>query len=136
MFGKHAAAVGSCVAFSVIGGQYPARAAASQAHGRRQALPAATRGAAWRAPEAVAHRGGRRYCSRQSRLKELQMHQRAPVRVAGLLLSAFAATACAKKQEQAVAPPVPPTVTVTAADFAFNAPDTIPAGVVKVRLVN
>ncbi len=64
------------------------------------------------------------------------MHHRAPVRVAGLLLSAFAATACAKQQEQAAVPAAPPTVTITAADFAFNAPDTIPAGVVKVRLVN
>lgn len=64
------------------------------------------------------------------------MHHRALLRAAGLLSLAAAAVSCAKKQEQAVAPPVPPTVTITAADFAFSAPDTIPAGVVNVRLVN
>jgi len=64
------------------------------------------------------------------------MHHRAPVRVASLLLLAVAASACARKQEEASKPPVPPTVTITAADYVFSAPDTIPAGVVRVRLVN
>jgi hypothetical protein len=63
------------------------------------------------------------------------MRHRIPVRVATLLLVAAAAAACAKKQEQAAAP-APPTVRIIAADYAFTAPDTIPAGVVDVRLVN
>lgn len=61
---------------------------------------------------------------------------RAPIRAAGLLLLAATAAACAKREPEASAPPAPPTVTITAADFVFSAPDTIPAGVVKVRLVN
>jgi hypothetical protein len=36
----------------------------------------------------------------------------------------------------AAVPPTPNVVTVTAADFAFQAPDTIPAGVTEIRLVN
>jgi hypothetical protein len=63
------------------------------------------------------------------------MRHRIPVRVATLVLVAAAAAACAKKQEQAAAP-APPTVRIIAADYAFTAPDTIPAGVVDVRLVN
>ena len=64
------------------------------------------------------------------------MLDRAPIRAAGLLLLAVTAAACAKKEEVASAPPPPPTVTIAAADYVFTAPDTIPAGVVKVRLVN
>jgi len=63
------------------------------------------------------------------------MHRRALAGAAGLLLVLLAA-GCAKKQEQAAVPAAPPTVTITATDFAFSAPDTIPAGVVNVRLVN
>jgi hypothetical protein len=64
------------------------------------------------------------------------MFHGAPIRAASLFLLAATAAACAKKQEVAAAPPAPPLVTITAADFAFTAPDTIPAGVVNVRLVN
>lgn len=64
------------------------------------------------------------------------MHHRVPVRAASRLVLAATLAACARKQEQAAAPAVPPTVTITAADFAFSAPDTIPAGVVRIRLVN
>ncbi len=64
------------------------------------------------------------------------MHLRSRLRAAGWMLLAAAATACAKKEEQAAAPVPPPVVTITASDFVFAAPDTIPAGVVKIRLVN
>jgi uncharacterized cupredoxin-like copper-binding protein len=64
------------------------------------------------------------------------MDLRAPVRAASLLFLAAAAAAGAKKEEAASAPSAPPTVTITAADYVFSAPDTIPAGVVRVRLVN
>src|SRR5512147_2036285 len=64
------------------------------------------------------------------------MHHRARSAAAGLVSVAALLAACSKKPEVAAAPPAPPTVTITAADFAFSAPDTIPAGVVKVRLVN
>ncbi len=64
------------------------------------------------------------------------MFRRVPLGAACLVVLAVSAAACAKKEEAASAPPPPPTVTITAADFVFTAPDTIPAGVVKVRLVN
>ncbi len=64
------------------------------------------------------------------------MHHRARSAAAGFVSVAALLAACSKKPEVAAAPPAPPTVTITAADFAFSAPDTIPAGVVKVRLVN
>ena len=65
------------------------------------------------------------------------MPRRAPIRVASLLLLAVSAVACAKREQAASEPPPqPPTVTITASDFVFDAPDTIPAGVVKVRLIN
>ena len=65
------------------------------------------------------------------------MHRRAPIHTAGLLLLAVSAVACSKREQAASEPPpTPPTVTITAADYAFTAPDTIPGGVVRVRLVN
>jgi uncharacterized cupredoxin-like copper-binding protein len=65
------------------------------------------------------------------------MYHRVPVRVASWLLLAVSAVACAKREEAVPEPPpLPPTVTITASDYVFAAPDTIPAGVVKVRLVN
>ncbi len=64
------------------------------------------------------------------------MHLRLRVEAAGLVSLAALLGACSKKPEVAAAPPVPPMVTITAADFAFSAPDTIPAGVVTIRLVN
>lgn len=64
------------------------------------------------------------------------MHHRVPVRSATLVLVAAVAAACAKKQEQATVLAAPPTVRIVAADYGFSAPDTIPAGIVNVRLVN
>jgi hypothetical protein len=64
------------------------------------------------------------------------MYHCAPVRAASLLWLAVSLAACAKREEVAAEPPRPPTVTITASDFAFEAPDTIPSGVVTVRLVN
>jgi uncharacterized cupredoxin-like copper-binding protein len=65
------------------------------------------------------------------------MHDRTALSAAGLFLLVVAAAACSKGEQVAsVPPPMPPTVTITAADFAFTAPDTIPGGVVRVRLVN
>jgi uncharacterized cupredoxin-like copper-binding protein len=64
------------------------------------------------------------------------MLDRVPMRVAGLLMLALTAAACAKKEDAASGPPAPPTVTITASDYVFTAPDTIPSGVVRVRLVN
>jgi hypothetical protein len=49
--------------------------------------------------------------------------------VAGLLLG----VACAKPAPQAAGPTI---VTITATDYAFNVPDTIPAGLTTMRLVN
>ena len=64
------------------------------------------------------------------------MPYRAPATVVGLVVLAAAAAACSKQEEVSSAPPITPVVTITAADYAYTAPDTIPAGVVKVRLVN
>src|SRR5439155_1586797 len=51
-----------------------------------------------------------------------------------LLVVSFAAcTACARPAPQAAAPNL---VTITATDYAFGAPDTIPAGLTTLRLVN
>jgi uncharacterized cupredoxin-like copper-binding protein len=65
------------------------------------------------------------------------MRHRATSSAAGLVLLAVSAVACSKR-EPAVSEssPMPPTVTITASDFAFAAPDTIPGGVVRIRLVN
>jgi plastocyanin len=41
-----------------------------------------------------------------------------------------------EQPQTAAAPPEPNTVTLTASDFAYNTPDTIPAGVTTFRLVN
>ncbi len=64
------------------------------------------------------------------------MHHHVRMAAAGMVCATALLAACAKQQERAAAPPPPPTVTIAASDFAFNAPDTIPAGVVNVRLVN
>ncbi len=56
-----------------------------------------------------------------------------------LVVAALTLTACtAKETKQAdtTAPPAPNVVTITAKDFAFEAPDSIPAGVTTIRLVN
>jgi len=50
--------------------------------------------------------------------------------IAGLALGA---AACAKPAPQPAGPNV---VTITAADYVFNVPDTIPAGLTTFRLVN
>src|SRR5439155_21864912 len=51
-----------------------------------------------------------------------------------LLVASFAAcAACARPAPQAAGPNV---VTITATDYAFGAPDTIPAGLTTLRLVN
>src|SRR6266516_5286675 len=51
-----------------------------------------------------------------------------------LLVAGFVAcAACARPASQAAAPNV---VTITATDYAFSAPDTIPAGLTTLRLVN
>lgn len=58
----------------------------------------------------------------------------------GALLSAtglplaLVVSGCAK--QDAAVPPAPPVVTVSASDFEFTAPDTIPGGVVTLRLLN
>jgi uncharacterized cupredoxin-like copper-binding protein len=54
------------------------------------------------------------------------------------LLAAILLTACtrADHKTEAVAPPEPAVVTYTAADFSYAGPDTIPAGVTTIRLVN
>jgi uncharacterized cupredoxin-like copper-binding protein len=65
------------------------------------------------------------------------MHHHNRMGAAGLLLLAVSAVACSKREAAVSEPsPIPPTVTITAADYAFTAPDTIPGGVVRVRLVN
>ena len=43
---------------------------------------------------------------------------------------------CAKTQEQAPAPPPPNVVNVTAVNYAFTLPDTVPSGATTFRLVN
>ncbi len=56
-----------------------------------------------------------------------------------LVVAALALTACTAretKQADTAAPAAPNVVTITAKDFAFEAPDTIPAGVTTIRLVN
>src|SRR6266702_4438213 len=51
-----------------------------------------------------------------------------------LLVAGFVAcAACARPAPRAAAPNV---VTITATDYAFSAPDTIPAGLTTLRLVN
>src|SRR3989454_9247921 len=51
-----------------------------------------------------------------------------------LLVAGFVAcAACARPASQAAGPNV---VTITATDYAFSAPDTIPAGLTTLRLVN
>lgn len=62
------------------------------------------------------------------------MLSRPTFRAASLVVLAVSVVACSKREE-AVAPP-PPVVTFTASDFAFQGPDTIPSGVVTLRLVN
>lgn len=46
------------------------------------------------------------------------------------------AAACSSAREQAAAPPQPNVVTVTAVNYAFAMPDTIPAGLTQILLVN
>ena len=61
------------------------------------------------------------------------------IRVALLAAVLFAACSKADNKPEAAAPPPPPepnVVTFTAADFNYTGPDTIPAGVTTIRLVN
>ena len=62
------------------------------------------------------------------------------MRLAGLVSAvglplALMVAGCTKR-EAAAPPPAPPVITVSASDFEFTAPDTIPGGVVTLRLVN
>jgi uncharacterized cupredoxin-like copper-binding protein len=55
------------------------------------------------------------------------------MRLCLLVRGLVACAACARPTPQAAEPPV---VTITATDYAFAAPDTIPAGLITLRLVN
>lgn len=62
-------------------------------------------------------------------------HPALPVAIA----AAFVVSACSRPDTQAkapAAPPAPNVVTFTAADYAYTGPDTIPAGLTTIRLVN
>jgi len=61
---------------------------------------------------------------------------RAPFTTASLVVLAVSVVSCSKREAAQVPPPPVPVVTFTAADFAFQGPDTIPSGVVTLRLVN
>ncbi|MEK7668958.1 MAG: hypothetical protein AAB409_09935 [Gemmatimonadota bacterium] len=64
------------------------------------------------------------------------MLSRALFRAASLVVLAVSAVACSRREAAQVPPPPVPVVTFTATDFAFQGPDTIPSGVVTLRLVN
>lgn len=64
------------------------------------------------------------------------MLSRAPFLAAGLVALTVSAMSCAKQEAAQVTPPPVPVVTFTTTDFAFQGPDTIPSGVVTLRLVN
>lgn len=55
---------------------------------------------------------------------------------AGILAIAACAEKPARQAEIAAAPVAPQEITVHARDFAFDAPDTIPAGLTTIRLIN
>ena len=59
----------------------------------------------------------------------------AGARMALAAVAVLAIAGCAKKEEEAAAPPVAPnTVVFAASDFTFQGPDTIPSGLTRVRL--
>lgn len=64
------------------------------------------------------------------------MLPRAPFTAATLVVLAVSALSCSTREAARVPPPAVPVVTFTAADYAFQGPDTIPSGVVTLRLVN
>ena len=64
------------------------------------------------------------------------MLRRVLLGAASVVVVAAAVAAYAIKGKVSPTPPPMPIVTITAADYVFTAPDTIPAGVVKIRLVN
>ena len=57
-------------------------------------------------------------------------------RTLAICTAVAAAAGCAKKEAEPVAQTAPNHVVVTATDFAFQAPDTIPAGLAMFHLVN
>ena len=64
------------------------------------------------------------------------MLSRAPFTAASLVALAVSAASCSRREAAQAPPPPVPVVTFTATDFAFQGPDTIPSGVVTLRLVN
>jgi len=54
----------------------------------------------------------------------------------GMLAAVAVAAGCAKKEAEPVAQTAPNHLIVTATDFAFQAPDSVPAGLAMIHLVN